>query len=436
LYGAKRRADVDAGDLLERRHAEFLLQAGPRGADGVPEPDVRFDWFSFRDIEHDNYRAALEWSLATGHLDLATGLAIEMGNYWLNAGCCLQEGDRWLQALLARLDRSPSHGLQRVFTFAAFQALMLGRYDQAEHFASEIAAIAEGLGDHAGTASALTIRASIAHEVGRLDDAVEFARAAFEIVDLLHDPRSSDKLLHLVMVLIAQGDYAGAEQRLDQHARLMRSRPDAEGVPLQEMWLGVLDYHRGELARAGRHLHDAVQAMPPIMRSGVAYGRMYQAKLALAQGRCDRAAAVSRVVRSLGVQLGDPAIEVEAAVIEAEAAVMSGDLELGSGALIAAHERVARGQAHRTAGAVAAARAALEVGRDPESAVTWLASSEVLRLARGSVRAVPEQQRFDASCAAVRRALGGDAFERRWSAVMSIDRAAALDMVTDPSTCA
>ena len=50
--------------------------------------------------EHDNFRAALEWSLSAGS---PTGLrlALELGSFWLLRGL-LQEGQDWLKRALGQ----------------------------------------------------------------------------------------------------------------------------------------------------------------------------------------------------------------------------------------------------------------------------------------------------------------------------------------------
>jgi predicted ATPase/class 3 adenylate cyclase len=428
-YGSRRKAESEEPGLLERRHAEFFLRSGPPGPDGVPEPGVRLEWFAYRDHEYDNFRAALSWAMASGELGLATGLAIELGNYWLNSGCCLGEGDRWLQSLVERLDRSPSPQRQRILTFAAIHASASGRYAEAEELATEVEGMAIALGDRAGLASALTIRGSVAQVIGHLDDAAGFAEAAVEISRELDDPRTPDKLLHVVMVLTLMGRYDEAASWLEEHAALVEDLGEDEGGLLQILWRGVLDYHRGDLEQAEAELRGALRSMPPVVRSGVAFARLHLAKVALARGNSERAIAVSRVVRELGSQLGDRLVEMEALILAAEASVGLGDLQEASHALDEAQGMIGRSEAGQLAGRLAGVRGASEAQRDRRAAVRWLGTSQVLYSTMGAERARPEQMRFDESVAALRGELGEASFNRLWTEATAIDREGALALV-------
>lgn len=428
-YGIHRRAETDEPGMLERRHAEFFLSAGPPGPGGVPAPGVRLEWFAFRDREYDNYRAALDWALGAGEIDIAGGLAVELGNYWLNAGCCMTEGERWLGAVLERLDAAPSVRRQRILTFAAAQAVAAGRHEQAEALAAEVEAIADELGDAAGAASALTIRASLAGLVGALDDAVAMARRSYEIARDLDDARTADKLLHMAMALVAVGAYDEAEEALDEHAVLVDAQREREGEMLQGMWRGILAYHRGDLDEADRDLRAVVRELPDTTLGGVAFARLYLARTALARDRTNRAGAIARVARGLGRRLGDSLIEGEALVVEAEAEMELGDSDAAETALREATTMLGRSRSMQMAARLAAARARLESGRDLEAAVAWLGFSQVLIEGMGAARPEPEQKRFEGLAAQAGEGLGEAGYGRLWARATRMDRAAAMTAV-------
>ncbi len=428
-YGVRRRTEQDEPGVLERRHAEYVLEAGPEGPGGVPEPGARLEWFAFRDAEYDNYRAALDWALQADDLDLAAGLAIELGNYWLNSGCCMGEGERWLRAVLERLDATPSQRRQRILTFAAVQRIAAGRYEEAEALASEVEAIAAELDDPAAVASALTIRGTVAGVVGCLDDAVELTRRAFEIARDRNDPRTTDKLLHLVMSLVRVGDYEAAERALDDHVAIVEAQDEEEGRLLQVMWRGILAYYRGDLDEADRRLREALEVMPDVVRGGVAFARLHTAWTALARGRAERAATVARAVQDLARQAGDALIEGDAVIVEILASAELGDWSAASTALDAARTMLERSRSMALAGRLAEARAALDLSHDPEAAVTWLAAADALTRLTGATRPLPEQQRYETMVAATRDQLGSARFDRIWDPVARLDRTAALGRI-------
>ncbi len=85
-------------DEVRLRHAEFFTALAQRTnlnmeADGPMRHGLVIP-------ERNNIRAALEWTVATGHDELGLRLAIALENYWVTAADPL-EGKRWIEALLS-----------------------------------------------------------------------------------------------------------------------------------------------------------------------------------------------------------------------------------------------------------------------------------------------------------------------------------------------
>ena len=120
---------------LRRRHAEYFVALAERA-----EPELRLagydHWCGVFELELDNIRAALEWSLRDapdaedGRVTLGVRLAAALGMFWYGKGYHA-EGFGWTQRLLARLDEAPA-ALHPRFLISAgrlawFQDLDLGR---------------------------------------------------------------------------------------------------------------------------------------------------------------------------------------------------------------------------------------------------------------------------------------------------------------------
>ena len=182
-YAADRLAEASGTEAARRRHALAYLDLADRerGLAALAR-------------EHDNFRAALEWSLSAGD-ELGARLAQALGHFWLSRGV-LEEGRDWLeraldlsladQALRADLQRLlgdillEAGDLQRAETVladAADSAAAAGvpalqarirvlladvRNRQGESFTATLeeceaaAAVLESAGDTAGLAEALT----------------------------------------------------------------------------------------------------------------------------------------------------------------------------------------------------------------------------------------------------------------------------------------
>ena len=79
-----------------------VLRARRRELEG---PD-QAAWFDAIALDHDNVRAALEWSFSGGDHELGTRLASSLGRFWLVRGHLI-EGQRWLDRALATTSERP-----------------------------------------------------------------------------------------------------------------------------------------------------------------------------------------------------------------------------------------------------------------------------------------------------------------------------------------
>jgi predicted ATPase len=97
-YG-REKLDKPGENLQARRaHALYFLRLAEEA-----EPELRGGhqgrWLEHLK-EHDNFRAALSWSLEHGEPALGLRLAASLGEFWYLSGH-LGEGQRWLEAALA-----------------------------------------------------------------------------------------------------------------------------------------------------------------------------------------------------------------------------------------------------------------------------------------------------------------------------------------------
>jgi tetratricopeptide (TPR) repeat protein len=139
-YAADRLAEAGGTQAARQRHALAFLHRAER-EHGLPALSR----------DHDNFRAALEWSLAQGG-PAGPRMAHALGGFWLARGM-LAEGRDWLERALAQplTDQSLRAGLLRLLGATLFES---GDLDRAE------AVLAEGSAA-AATASASALQARI-----------------------------------------------------------------------------------------------------------------------------------------------------------------------------------------------------------------------------------------------------------------------------------
>lgn len=101
-YACERLKISDEDVTTRRRHAEYFVELAERA-----EPELRiagYDYWSGQlELEQENIRAVLSWSLSSGDVALGIRLAGALCLFWYGDGYHV-EGHRWTQQLLKRLD--------------------------------------------------------------------------------------------------------------------------------------------------------------------------------------------------------------------------------------------------------------------------------------------------------------------------------------------
>src|SRR5207237_5471485 len=91
--------------VRDRHLAHFLALA--EAAEPMLEESGESHWLERLATEHDNMRAALQWTEEGGEVDTALRLAGALHWFWLAHGHGT-EGRRWLEAALAQGDGGPT----------------------------------------------------------------------------------------------------------------------------------------------------------------------------------------------------------------------------------------------------------------------------------------------------------------------------------------
>jgi predicted ATPase len=99
-YALKKLEGCGEVAAVRHRHAVYFLALAEEAEPELMGPDQRA-WLARLETEHDNLRAALSWSLASGETDLVMRLGGALEEFWSLRGH-YGEGRRWLEAALAR----------------------------------------------------------------------------------------------------------------------------------------------------------------------------------------------------------------------------------------------------------------------------------------------------------------------------------------------
>jgi predicted ATPase/class 3 adenylate cyclase len=152
---ARERLDEEA-DVAEvrRRHARFFLDLAVRGEPHLVGADQK-EWLDRFDRDHDNFRAALKWSIQAGEVPAGQEAAGALWRFWHQRGH-LAEGRRKLEHLLQAPggeERAPQRF--KALTAAGGLAYWQNDYPAAERFYTEALDIARELDDPRAIAEGL-----------------------------------------------------------------------------------------------------------------------------------------------------------------------------------------------------------------------------------------------------------------------------------------
>ena len=261
-YALERLEASDESVGLRRRHAAYYLALAEEAAPKLTGAEQR-EWLAHLEIEHDNLRAALTWSLAEAPalppgdppteqpVDLGLRLAGALTRFWDMRGH-LPEGTRWLQAALAasRVTRS----LARARALAGVGMLLREQGDRRRATAciEESLAIGRDLEDPRVVAWSLRELGFLALEdQGDHDRAVGLCEESLAVARQLGDPwEIAYALEFLGMAVHGKGDHDRAAILHEESLDLYRQVGDMVGVGWSLYEQGAIARDRGEYERA------------------------------------------------------------------------------------------------------------------------------------------------------------------------------------------
>jgi predicted ATPase/DNA-binding XRE family transcriptional regulator len=285
--------------VIRERHARAVLElaeAAERHLLGAR----RLTWLRRLDLDLDNVRAALAWSLSPdGDVELGQRLGGSLSWYWYHRGH-LREGRDWQERLLAADTRpTPTPGRARAHFVIGGISLMQGDARTSRRYLEHAAALYETQRDAWRRAQALTLLgialASLGDAQASLDryrDSVELARGlddrwleAYALINegaarvLLDELAQADALYRSSLALfetladdwgraialralaglaVERGDAAGARVVYEQSVPLFRQTGDVRGLAQALLALGKTALREGDLAQARQALTESV----------------------------------------------------------------------------------------------------------------------------------------------------------------------------------
>jgi predicted ATPase len=293
-YALERLEERGEGEAVRQRHAAFFVEF----VEHLPSPSpitstARKARYVRLDVEQDNCRAALGWTLASGNAELGLRLAGALGDYWFWWANRWDEGWSWISQLLAlptaaAPKRARAHALRAALNLLHWR----GEHTQANQLADESLALFRELNDKAGMAwvlvnkgwatrepseqqslvteslvlfreigdprgigMALWLLAGPEINQGRLVEAAALLEKGITAIQAAGDDALAGQLYaDLGEVSYNCGDYARAAELQLQALALCREGGDADGANFVRVNLGIVSLAQGDIEGAASHL--------------------------------------------------------------------------------------------------------------------------------------------------------------------------------------
>lgn len=285
-YALERLADNAEAEIVGRRHAQHYLERAEQAAVHLRRL-AAVEWLDRLTAESGNFRAALDWSLATDH-QLFVSLTLALSDFWSIRGHTQDSAMRLPDALQWETGRTAAR--RRLLAHLGTLAWRRGDYPTARRHLEESVAIARETGDEEGLAKALGTLGFVLFG-GDHSEADGFFQEQLEIASRLqNDELVADALsnaaihaLHEVdgpkaaaaterciatwrrlgdhwllgidlglrgLALIVSGDLEGAEASLAEGIRIRASTSDSGKVGTIVDFAAELNARRGKFERA------------------------------------------------------------------------------------------------------------------------------------------------------------------------------------------
>jgi len=330
-------------DTIRHRHANFFLVLAEQ-AEARLERAEQVQWINRMEQEHDNLRAALEWSkTADGASETCLRLAGSLGLFWEARGYFSEGRERLAAILLTDPAQGRTAARARLLARAAELAYRQSDYPATASFAGESLAIYREVGDKQGIASALVKLGNAATELGDYATASGFLEEALMIWRDLEDKHGIARaLISLGWAALRPGDYPLAKARLVEALDLSRDLGDTRSIGFELSGLGEIALRQGETVLATQLVEESLERRRQLGNKwGVGVSLGILGWVAIREGNWNRA--IERLGESLEVrrEIGDLSGSAWCLERFAEVALAQGKTEkavrlLGAGAALRA----------------------------------------------------------------------------------------------------
>ncbi len=432
-YAHHRLEESGEEPVIRLQHRDWYLALAERpGSELKVHNEV---WFDRLEAEHDNLRAAFEFSLTTDDAEVALRLGTALWRFWHIRGYWT-EGRQRLEAALSVATQAAPGLRAKALHAAGMLAQRQGDYERATALSRESLSLQRTLGEVHGIATSLTTLGNIAYIQGNYtsawelhEESLRYGREAENKLDI------AGSLHNLALVADHRGDYQRATALGRESLELFRQVGDKHGVASTLHLLGLLASDQADYA-AARALSEESLAIHRELghKMGIAAALSNLGLVARERGDYETARALYEESLAIRRELGQKQGIAELLRSLGRVAWREGDRGRAA-SLFKESLAMSKGLGDR-AGIAGCLEGLAGVSADRLRAVMLLAAGTSLRTAIGVSRSAAAQKDYERLLNEVRSALDEEDFATGWMRGdgLTIEQAVEYAMAAEPGS--
>jgi predicted ATPase len=249
-YALEKLAANSEEASTRRAHAAYCLVLAEEEATEQTDTEAA-QWLERFGLEHDNFRAALDWLTQTEDVDWGLRLGTALFRFWETRECFAEARDRLGRLLKLAHAATPTKLRMRALFAAGVLAGEQGDYASADTLINQSQDIAHKLGDKMGVAVSLNALAVFARDRSDIAVAHLLFEASLGLWRELGDQKAVARALsNLASVLKSEGDYDRARSLYAECLAIFQGLGDRTGVAWSLNYQGDVARDQGDSAAA------------------------------------------------------------------------------------------------------------------------------------------------------------------------------------------
>jgi tetratricopeptide (TPR) repeat protein len=325
-YALERLAESGEDTLTRAAHADLLIALAEAAAPELSGASQAF-WVSRLQREHDDFRAAFDWTIRASETARALRLCAALGRFWIIRGFHTEARMRLRAALALPHTAADSPVRVRVLSSAAILAYEQSDLGTANFLLQEALDIYRAAGDARGIAETLNHMGWTMYFAGDLERARTLSEEALALHEQRADTRGmSLSLTNLGAVAFQLGETSRGAELAERALELRRAQSDARSIAYGAIILGWVLVRLGQLDRALLLVTEAERALRALDDKQVlAFALFVQGEVALERGNVKDAIPPLEESVALGREVMQGASLALSLGVYAEALALDGD---------------------------------------------------------------------------------------------------------------